>query len=250
MNSITQSKVIPNHLKTLLMSLGLAGVTLVAGSPVLAARNCQCVGYTANRSGINMPANAKDLGPILTRAGFTEFSMPQVNDIVIMGTNFPGSDTTFGHIGYVQGISVRSGKTYITVRSANQLNQNDSRARFTQHNCANVTDIAFGAAVDNNSNIAFYRKGVADSDIMTVSFSGISAPGGVNVRSGRGTNFSLVRSIGGNQRISFDAWGFGQTVNDLWIGRPDQRWYRIAGTNTWVASAVVNGNAPGSRPIK
>lgn len=251
MNSITKSQTISSRsLKTLSASLTFAFTTFLSGLPVLAAGNCQCVGYTANRSGVNMPANAKDLGPILIRAGYTQNSEPKVNDLVIMQPNFPGSDRTFGHIGYVRSTSVRDGKTFLTVRSANQSNQNDSKARFTEFNCANVTDIAFGTAVNGNQNIAFYRKDAVAEDIVFVNFTGVSASGGVNVRSGRGTNFSLVRSIGGNQRISFDAWGFGQSVNDLWTGKPDQRWYRIAGTNTWVASAVVIGNAPGSSPIK
>lgn len=56
--------------------------------------------------------------------------------------------------------------------------------------------------------------------------------------------------IAPNQRINFDAWTFGDVVNDFWTGSPDARWYRIAGTNQWVASAVVNGNAPGSRPMR
>jgi hypothetical protein len=44
------------------------------------------------------------------------------------------------------------------------------------------------------------------------------------------------------------AWTYSTAVNDLWTGRPDRRWYRIAGTQYWVASATVNGNAPGSQP--
>jgi hypothetical protein len=86
------------------------------------------------------------------------------------------------------------------------------------------------------------------SNIRLVNFSATAAPEGVNVRSGPSLSASIVGRIGPNQRINFDAWTYGDTVNDRWTGRPDRRWYRVAGTNNWVASAVVNGNAPGSQP--
>jgi len=86
------------------------------------------------------------------------------------------------------------------------------------------------------------------SNIVLVNFSAVAAPEGVNVRSGPSTSASIVGRIGPNQRINFDAWTYGDVVNDRWTGKPDRRWYRVAGTNNWVASAVVNGNAPGSQP--
>ena len=85
--------------------------------------------------------------------------------------------------------------------------------------------------------------------IRFVNFSATSASGGINVRSGPGTNFGVVRRIGGNQRVFFDAWQYGTTERDVWSGTLDARWYRISGTNQWVASAVVLGNAPNSRPM-
>ena len=85
-------------------------------------------------------------------------------------------------------------------------------------------------------------------NIIPVNFSGRTAPAGVNVRSGPGTNFPVVRTIGGNQNVGFTGWTYGTVVTDLWLGTPDARWYRIA-DNQWVASAVVYGNAPGSRPM-
>ena len=85
-------------------------------------------------------------------------------------------------------------------------------------------------------------------NIRVVSFSGRTAPAGVNVRSGPGTNFPVVRSIGGNQTVRFTGWTYGTVVTDIWLRTPDARWYRIA-DNQWVASAVVYGNAPNSRPM-
>jgi len=86
-------------------------------------------------------------------------------------------------------------------------------------------------------------------NIISVNFSARTASGGVNVRSAPTTASSIVRTIGGNQTVNFDAWTYGQPINDLWAGNPDARWYRISGTNTWIASAVVWGNAPGSNPM-
>ena len=80
-------------------------------------------------------------------------------------------------------------------------------------------------------------------------FSARTASSGVNVRSGPGTNFSIVRRIGGNQTVTFDCWMHGTAERDIWTGVRDARWYRIAGTNQWISSAVVIGNAPGSRPL-
>ncbi len=52
-----------------------------------------------------------------------------------------------------------------------------------------------------------------------------------------------------NKRLEFDDWKYGETVNDIWTGEADARWYKIKGTNYWVPSAYINGNAPGSFPI-
>jgi hypothetical protein len=86
------------------------------------------------------------------------------------------------------------------------------------------------------------------NNIVSVNFSATAAPEGVNIRSAPSLSASIVGRLSPNQRVNFDAWTYGDTVNDRWTGRPDRRWYRIAGTNNWVASAVVNGNAPGSQP--
>lgn len=84
--------------------------------------------------------------------------------------------------------------------------------------------------------------------VNLVNFSAVTAPAGVNVRSAPSTSAPIVGRLGGNVRVNFDGWKYGDSVPDTWTNRPDRRWYRIAGTNTWIASAVVNGNAPGSQP--
>jgi surface antigen len=79
--------------------------------------------------------------------------------------------------------------------------------------------------------------------IRTVtSFFATAAPTGVNIRSAPSLSASIVGRLQPNERRSFDAWTYGDTVTDIWLNRPDARWYRLSGTNTWVASGVVNGN--------
>lgn len=92
----------------------------------------------------------------------------------------------------------------------------------------------------------------ACSAIRTVTpFSATTASSGANVRS---TPFvrtdNIVGSVAPNERRTFDAWTYGDTVNDAWTGQPDARWYRLSGTNSWVASGVVNGNPnPAPSPL-
>jgi hypothetical protein len=111
--------------------------------------------------------------------------------------------------------------------------------------------VDFATPVNGRSDVSYWVRGNTPptNPIRIVNFSATSASSGINVRSGPGTNFGIVRRIGGKQRINFDAWQYGTTERDLWLGTPDARWYRISGTNQWVASAVVFGNAPGSRPM-
>jgi subtilisin family serine protease/surface antigen len=73
---------------------------------------------------------------------------------------------------------------------------------------------------------------------------------GANVRSGPSTTFSRVGFRNHRDTVTFDAWTYGERITDVQLGTPDERWYRIAGTtNQWIASALINGNAPGSTPL-
>jgi murein DD-endopeptidase MepM/ murein hydrolase activator NlpD len=71
-----------------------------------------------------------------------------------------------------------------------------------------------------------------------------------NVRSGRSTSSSLVKTLPAGQTFYFDAWGYGEEVMDTGYSppRPDRRWYKLKDENGWVASAVVQGDAPYSSP--
>lgn len=63
------------------------------------------------------------------------------------------------------------------------------------------------------------------------------------------TGYSIVGSRSHNNYVNFDGWTYGERITDIALGTPDERWYRIAGTNQWIASALVDGNAPGSTPL-
>jgi surface antigen len=207
-------KIKPSFKKTAVSSLlSLAaivpsGVVLsqLFASPSEAVSTCQCVGYVKNRFGITVAVgNAKDMIHSLPRLGFTRVSNPQVGAVVIMQPSFRGSDPTYGHVGIVERTSVRSGSTYLTVRGANQGGR-----WFTEFNCSNVAIVDFATPVNGRSDVSYWVKGNTPppptNPIRYVSFSATSASGGINVRSGPGTNFGVVRRIGGNQRINFDAW--------------------------------------------
>lgn len=81
-------------------------------------------------------------------------------------------------------------------------------------------------------------------------FSGVTAPIGVNVRSGPSTSSPALFVIGGNTAIQFSGWETGETLKDYWTGRDDNRWfyYVYNGRKYYLASAFVYGNPPASEP--
>jgi murein DD-endopeptidase MepM/ murein hydrolase activator NlpD/uncharacterized protein with LGFP repeats len=86
------------------------------------------------------------------------------------------------------------------------------------------------------------------ADGRSVIFDGIVKTNGLNVRSGPGTAYGSVDSLNYGRNVTFDRWETGTSHYDQDTGAMDNRWFRIKGTNTWVASAYINGN-PGSTPV-
>jgi surface antigen len=82
-------------------------------------------------------------------------------------------------------------------------------------------------------------------NFRSVNFSGTAHRDGVNIRSAPTTNSSIVGRLQPNQQANFDGWTHSDVIPDAWTNQPDARWYRIPGQG-WVASAAINGNAPGS----
>jgi murein DD-endopeptidase MepM/ murein hydrolase activator NlpD len=64
---------------------------------------------------------------------------------------------------------------------------------------------------------------------------------GINIRSGPGTSYGVVNSISSGGTLSFDGWKVGTSHYDQEAGRYDNRWFRIQGTDNWVASAYIYG---------
>jgi hypothetical protein len=227
------------------------GASLVFGaSPAQAADFCQCVEYVKRRFGITVAVgHAKDMIYSLPNLGFRKVSSPQNGAVVIMQPSFPGADRTYGHVGIVESIQTTGSQVRIRVRGANQ-----SGTQFTELNCRNVSVINFATPVNGRGDVSFWvRNNTPPSNIIQVNFSGKAAPTDVNIRSAPSLNAPTVGKLQPNQSVSFNGWTFGSVVNDYWIGKPDARWYRLSykvnGQDAWVASAAINGNAPGSRPM-
>lgn len=70
---------------------------------------------------------------------------------------------------------------------------------------------------------------------------------GANLRSGPGTNYSIVETVGFDEPLNYDAWTVGEFVSYPGLGE-DDRWYRIAGTNLWISAAITTGEPPTISP--
>lgn len=167
-----------------------------------------------------------------------------------------GNLWVYGHLGTLSvgtnGIRVKAGSTIGTIGSENHLHLEVQNGHSYKQTGGAHRNQQFVLNNTISPLEAYFRRGlIADTNpIREVRFSARTASTGVNVRSGPGTNFDIVRRIGGNQTVNFNAWKYGTTERDVFSGTPDARWYRIAGTNNeWISSAVVIGNAPNSRPL-
>jgi surface antigen/pimeloyl-ACP methyl ester carboxylesterase len=84
----------------------------------------------------------------------------------------------------------------------------------------------------------------ASGTINLSSFSSRVITIGVNarVRAEPNTTSAIVDSKAPNSIVQFDAWTIGQEVTEL--GRTDNRWYRIAGTNYWMSATLIADEPP------
>ncbi|MBW4496412.1 MAG: CHAP domain-containing protein [Oscillatoria princeps RMCB-10] len=231
------------------LAIGSLPVIPLTPSPSLAqsAGFCQCVGYVKNRFGLQgAVGNAKDMIYSLPNLGFRRISGPQQGAIAVMQPSFPGANRTYGHVGVVESIQPNG---RISLRGANQLGN-----KFTEYGCNNVTVIGFLTSVNNRPDLSFWVRGTATmpppGGINQVNFSGwVMSTTGVNLRNSPRLSDRSNQNVAYRQTLSFDGWTYGETVNDLQLGTPDARWYKLAGTNFWVPSAYIYGNAPNSRPM-
>jgi surface antigen len=248
-----QSKIRKNLGQVTLTAIALMS-SVITSVPANAQSTCQCTTYTANRFNLSKDyphAGDWDNG-YLQRNNFVRVN-PQPGAIAIMERSFSGANKTYGHVGVVESIS--NGR--VNLRGANQSVGSNY---FSESGCGNVRITQFVSSINGNPNISFWARGNTppppqpqpqppnNNGVNVVNFSAVTHSDGVNIRSTPSTSASVAGRLGGNVRVNFDGWVYSETVRDAWTGNPDRRWYRIAGTNQWVASAVVNGNAPGYQP--
>jgi hypothetical protein len=80
-------------------------------------------------------------------------------------------------------------------------------------------------------------------------FGTVGTTSGINLRNSQHLSDRSNINEPYNKQLEFDDWKYGESVNDAWTGQSDSRWYKIKGTNYWVPSAYIAGNAPGSSPL-
>ena len=73
---------------------------------------------------------------------------------------------------------------------------------------------------------------------------------GANVREAPTTASRIIGSRAFNSAVKFTRWTYGDRVTDIALGTPDERWYYDAEKGGWIASAIVDGNAPGSTALR
>jgi len=87
-------------------------------------------------------------------------------------------------------------------------------------------------------------------NITWVNFTGtVGSSNGVNLRNSTRFSDRSSRNEPNGKRLEFDAWTYGEVGTDMWNGNQDARWFKVKGTNLWVPSAYIDGNAPGSSPM-
>ncbi|MEH1794440.1 MULTISPECIES: peptidoglycan DD-metalloendopeptidase family protein [unclassified Nostoc] len=247
----------------ILMSSAVAAPAMAAdwGLPWQAGKSATISrGVGSHYDGWNKQSNAVDFAlspgtPVLAPVDSTIISVCQArgadNHNAIWFSS-PDGNYTLMHIkafGLSKGQSFKKGQQ-IGVIAADTPNDPTCAVSYGPHvhiNFPSLNLVVDGYKVGNMTSGTYTSKnGTIVGNF--VNFSAITAPAGVNVRSSPSTSASIVGRLGGNVRVDFVEWKYGDSVPDTWTGKPDRRWYRIAGTNNWIASAVVNGNAPGSQP--
>ncbi|MEE3718173.1 CHAP domain-containing protein [Tumidithrix elongata RA019] len=147
----------PSKLLSVLASGVLVGAPMFASLGAMpssseASPSCQCTQYVANRFGLRGFPHAGDWNDgFLQRNGFRQVA-PRVGTIVIMERSFPGSNTSFGHVGIVESID---GRGRITVRGANQY---VGTRLVNEAGCSNARSTQFGTSINGRRDISFWAR--------------------------------------------------------------------------------------------
>ena len=150
----------------------------------------------------------------------------QTNSFVVWDPNTGGADRLYGHVGFVERVNA-DGSFVISESNLKNDFKFSSRTITRASNEFNTAKFIYFSTPPTPPPTSTFQ-GVADTT--------------VNIRSGPGTSFAVVGSLGtGNNRI-FDAVARGTTVWDTKEARNDNRWFRIQGTNNWISAAYITGN--------
>jgi CHAP domain len=158
----------------------------------------------------------------------------RANSFVVWDPNQGGAGSV-GHVGFVERVNgdgsfVISEANFASARmSFNSRTINPGTKAF---NSAKFVYLSGNSGGGNGGNQGQNLTGI---------FRGIS-DGQLNVRSGPGTNNSIVGSLSPNSSRNFDSVSRSTTVWDSREQRNDDRWFRIQGTNQWVSAAFITGN--------
>ncbi len=69
----------------------------------------------------------------------------------------------------------------------------------------------------------------------------------LNIRSGPGTGYNDIGDLQSGTQLIFDGWTNGSLYKDI-TGQQQDQWFRIKGTNNWVAGAYIIGNPTQDTP--
>ena len=102
---------------------------------------------------------------------------------------------------------------------------------------------------------AVAQNAACDTKIRSENFSRrVGSSTGINLRSDRRLAARTDKNVAYNAMIDFDGWAYGESVNDLWTGKPDALWFRLKqrtnGQERWVPSAYMIGYPPSNPPIQ
>jgi hypothetical protein len=195
----------------------------------------------------------------LGNLGFTQTSTPVPGAIVVMQSTFPGlypETADAGHIAVIDSYDPSTGQ--ISIRGANQ--GHDPKNGSNEYGCNNVKTTPWSTDVRGREDISYWvRDGFTteqstvpnnhqpdnnlqqpdlfgssnnnpqpdtqQSNIHLVNFSAtVMSTSGITLRTDTNLFSETDQTVNYQQRLSLDAWAYGDAVEDLQTGQPDARW--------------------------
>lgn len=183
--------------------------------------------------------NAKDWGHNWASHGGVLSGAPHVGAIACFQPGCDGASAPYGHVGIVKQIN---GNTFLIEEENGPAGPGRDDTRW----CAVSSGVVFllEAAPAPPAPTPPPSVHVEPFSVRVMAKCTAKA----NIRALPTTASAVLRQAGPGQALNCVAWTRGPVETDLELGTPDDRWYEVAGGG-WVASALVDGNAPGSTPL-